>query len=82
MDGTLRLKTIWQIKNVHDYKVHFGRWNGKHQPLDLWVEDEAEWKGWQIYYPGRNDFNRKYIFSVMDFYHESDTWLFGGIFRV
>lgn len=82
MDGILRLKDIWQIKNVRDYKVHFGRWNGKHQPLDLWVEDEAEWKGWQIYYPGRNDFNREYIFSVMDFYHESDTWLFGGIFRV
>ena len=82
MGGILRLKDIWQIKNARNYKVHFGRWNGKHQPLDLWVEDEAEWEGWQIYYPGRNDFNREYIFSVMDFYHESDTWLFGGIFRV
>lgn len=64
MDGTLRLKDIWKIENVRGYKVHFGRWNGRHQPLDLWVEDEAEWEGWQTYYPGRHDFNREYIFRL------------------
>lgn len=51
MDETLRLKAIWQIKNVRDYKVHFGRWNGKHQPLDLWVEDEADGKDGKFIIP-------------------------------
>ena len=77
------LKDIWPFKNVSDYKVHFGRWNGINQPLDLWVSDPDEWKEWQEYWPGRNDFNRPYIFSLMNFHHESGTsWLFGGIFRV
>lgn len=81
-DKILRLKDIWLIENVHDYKVHFARWNGGWQPLDVWVGDREEWYGWQAYYPGRDDFNRNYIFTLMDFYHESDVWLFGGIFRV
>ena len=29
-----------------------------------------------------NDFNRQFIFSLIQFYHETDAWLFGGIFRV
>ena len=27
-------------------------------------------------------FNQPYIFSLIDFYHENDMWLFGGIFEV
>ena len=77
------LKEIWPFNNVSEYKVHFGRWNGKHQPLDLWVGDPSGWKEWQEYRPGRNEFNRPYIFSLMNFHHESGTsWLFGGIFCV
>ena len=82
MQRKLLLKDIWPFKNILDYKVHFGRWNGKHQPLDLWVGDQAEWQGWQEYRPRRDEFNRPYIFSFMHFYSESDAWLFGGIFRV
>lgn len=79
---TILLRDIWQIENPTDYKVHFGRWNDWEQPLDAWVKDHREWQGWQEYYPGRNDFNRKFIFSLMDFYHEEDSWLFGGVFEV
>ena len=82
MERKLLLKDIWPFKNVLDYKVHFGRRSGEHQPLDLWVGDQPEWKGWQEYRPKRDEFNRPYIFSLMHFYHEPDAWLFGGIFRV
>ena len=76
------LKDIWTCENISDYKVHFGHWNREVEPLDEWVSDRGKWKGWQEYRPKSDMFNRPYIFSLMDFYHEPDTWLFGGIFRV
>lgn len=79
---TILLRDIWTIDDVEDHKVHWGRWNGEAQPLDEWVRDPDIWREWQAYWPGRNEFNRKYIFSLMDFYHEEDVWLFGGIYRV
>jgi len=75
---TIYLKDIWLISNPTDYKVHFARWNGVEQPLEAWTRNREEWQGWQEYRPGRNDFNRKFIFSLMQFYHEVDSWLFGG----
>ena len=80
--GRILLRDIWPIENVDDYKVHFARWNSEIEPLDEWVRDRSAWQGWQEYYPNKNDFNRTFIFSLMKFYHEEDTWLFGGIFRV
>ena len=77
------LRDIWPINNETDYKVHFARRNDDgEEPLNVWVRDPSEWPGWQQYYPGRNDFNRTFIFSLMKFYPEQDIWLFGGIFRV
>lgn len=76
------LRDIWPIQNPADYKVHFARWNQHDQPLEVWVRDKQQWQGWQEYRPARDDFNRPLIFSVMQFYHEPDIWLFGGIFRV
>ncbi len=32
---------IWPIENLTDFKVHFARWNGKAQPLDVWVTTET-----------------------------------------
>jgi hypothetical protein len=46
------------------------------------VRDKQEWQGWQEYRPKRDDFNRPLIFSLIQFYHEPDIWLFGGVFRV
>jgi hypothetical protein len=79
---TIFVQDIWPIKNLTDYKVHFARWNGDVQPLEVWVRDKQEWQGWQEYWPGRDDFNRLNIFSLIQFYHEMDIWLFGGVFRV
>ena len=79
---TITLEDIWQIGKLGDYKVHFARWNGEAQPLEVFVRDKQEWQGWQEYRPTRNDFNRPFIFSLMQFYHETDIWMFGGLFRV
>jgi hypothetical protein len=79
---TILLKEIWAIEKPEDYKVHFARWNGEAQPLEVFVRDRDEWQGWQEYRPSRNDFNRPFIFSLAQFYHESDAWLFGGVFRI
>ena len=76
------LKDIWPIDNLNDYKIHFARFNGNSQPLDVWVRSKVEWQGWQEYRPSKNDFNQPYIFSLMRFYHETDIWLFGGVFNV
>jgi hypothetical protein len=48
----------------------------------VWVRDREEWQGWQEYRPTRDEFNRPRIFSLIQFYHETDIWLFGGIFEV
>lgn len=78
----IALADIWLIGNPGDYKVHFARWNKQNQPLEVFVRDKDEWQGWQEYRPGKNDFNRRYIFSLIQFYHETDSWLFGGIYEV
>ena len=79
---SIKLKDIWPIENVVDYKVHFARHNGKEEPLDAWLSNKSNWVGWQEYRPRNNVFNREFIFSLMKFYREEDVWLFGGIFRV
>lgn len=82
-DNTIALEALWKPQlNLAEYKVHFARWNGDTQPLDAWVRDRAEWVAWQEYRPAKNDFNRRRILSFMSFYHEPDTWLFGGVFEV
>lgn len=78
----IALSDIWKIENPRDYKVHFARWNEKNEPLDVFVRDRREWQRWQEYRPSKDDFNRTYIFSLAQFYHEKDIWIFGGLFRV
>ena len=79
---TIMRSDIWPIADPGDYKVHFARYNRHSEPLEVWARSSDEWKEWQEYWPGRDDFNRPLIFSLMQFYHETDAWLFGGVFRV
>jgi hypothetical protein len=79
---TLLLRDIWPIIDPKEYKLHFARFNQQNQPLEVWARDKVEWQAWQEYRPARDDFNRTYIFSLINFYHETDVWLFGGVFRV
>ena len=62
---TIELREIWDIEKPEDYKVHFARWNKIEQPLEVWARNPDEWLEWQEYWPGRNDFNRPRIFSLM-----------------
>jgi len=79
---TILLSDIWSIANPEDYKIHFARWNKHVEPLEVFVRDKKEWQGWQEYRPTRDEFNRPLIFSIVQFYHETDSWLFGGIYKV
>ena len=67
-----------------EYKIHFAVFSDDH-PLDVFVRSRDEWQNdWNNWRGenGKDDFNRKYIFSLMRFYHQPDKWLFGGIFEV
>ena len=66
----IRLIDIWPIREPALYKLHFARYNGSEQPLDVFVRSREEWQGWQEWRPDRDEFNRRYIFSVIDFYRE------------
>lgn len=81
-DGVFPLEEIWNPAPIDDYKIHFARWNGLHQPLDVFVSGFDNWKSWQEYRASRDDFNRPYIFSLIQDYRAIDEWLFGGIWRV
>ena len=80
--NSIYIKDILPIDNLKEYKLHLGCWNGHNQPLDLFVSDFKIWKAWNEWKGTKNEFNRKYIFSVIDYYHEPDKWLFGGIWEV
>ena len=77
----LRLRDIISIADPSTHKVHWARWSGQH-PLDVWVNEPEKWRGWQEYRGPRNRFSREFIFSLMQFYPEAETWLFGGVWRV
>lgn len=64
---TILLKEIWPIEKWEDYKVHFARWNGDSQPLEVFVRDRTQWQGWQEYRPSKDDFNRPFIFPLLSF---------------
>ena len=84
------LHDIFPIATPTDYKLHFARHNGHEEPADVLLEScdrlrpggpPTRWHDWQRYWPGRNDFNRDYIFTLAR-YQRPDLWLFGGVFEV
>lgn len=81
---TIRLIDIFPIETPSLYKVHFAVFNGENQPLDVFVRNHDKWKDWQESPKINNIFNRQYIFSLINFYHDSNPniWLFGGIWEV
>jgi hypothetical protein len=82
MNKAILLTDIIKIDNPKKYKLHLACWNGKENPLDVFVRDYKEWVGWNEWKGNRNDWTREYIFSLIEFYPKSDSWLFGGIFKV
>lgn len=64
------------------YKLHLAAYNGETQPLDVFARDFDEWIDWNQWRGGKNDFNRQYIFSLIQDYHRPNKYVFGGIFEV
>jgi hypothetical protein len=80
----IQLKDILKISDaeLRQYKLHLAGWNGSVQPLNEYLRGWDFWLGWNAWRGNKNDFNRPYIFSLIQFYHEPNKWLFGGIFKV
>ena len=76
------VSNLINIDEPKNFKLHAARYNGYVQPLDEYVRDRNEWLNWNRWRGSRNEFSRRYIFSLIDFYHETGIWLFGGIFEV
>jgi hypothetical protein len=78
----IHVADILQLEETDRYKLHAANFNGDVNPLDEFLKDENIWKNWNQYRPSKNEFNRDYIFSMMEFYPKPNTWLFGGVFKV
>jgi len=78
----IKVSDILPIDELTEYKIHFAVWNGEEQPLDVFVKSWEDWAGWNSWRGGKDDFSRRYIFSLIRFYPRANTWLFGGIFEV
>jgi hypothetical protein len=78
----IHLPQIYPVKNPEQYKLHLACQSGEDRPLDVFVRDRAEWNGWNDWRGTRDDFNRDFIFGLIEFYPEKDRWLFGGAYRV
>lgn len=78
----IKLSEIVDFESPTEYKIHLANWNGDDHPLDVFVRSKEDWKSWNSWKGEKDDFNRKYIFSLMEYYHEPNIWLFGGIYEV
>lgn len=78
----LTLQSIFGIENPQVYKVHAAGRDGEGQPLDVLVENCDVWLGRNRWRGTKDEFNQEFILSLIGFYPEHDTWLFGGIFRL
>lgn len=67
---------------LKEYKLHLACYNGYEKPLNVYLQDWDEWVGWNQWRGNKDDFNRKYIFSLIQFDHEPKKWLFGGVFKI
>jgi len=67
---------------MRKYKIHLAAYNGYEQPLDVFARDREEWKGWNEWRRGKDDFNREYIIGLIPDYHKINKYVFGGVFKV
>ena len=72
----ISLSTLLPIATPREYKVHLASWNQLAQPLDVFVRSRDEWDGWNSWRADKDQFNRDYILSLIDFYPQPGLWLF------
>ena len=63
-------------------KLHCAVFNGDEHPIDVLANDPVGWQGWNSWRAGKDDFNRKFIFSLAQDRRDATLWLFGGIWEV
>jgi hypothetical protein len=79
---SMPVSSLFAIEDPTQYTLYVARWNGEDQPLDIYRTNRSEWPAGNCFPIDRRECDRDYVFSLIDFYHEHDTWLFGGLFRV
>jgi len=52
----IAVSKLLPIDKLSEYKIHFAVWNGEEQPLDVFVRDQEEWKGWNSWRGQRDRF--------------------------
>lgn len=73
---------LLDISDPKSYKLHVARYNGTERPLDVFVNDRRNWHKWNEWRETKDDFNRQFILSLIEFYPERYTYVFGGIYQV
>ena len=64
--------------NPAEAKLHLATWNGVEQPLDVYLAGNFnEWQPWQ----NAKNFERKFVISLIDIPHQTNKWLFAGVYR-
>ena len=63
------LKDYLNIKETDylDYKIHFAKESSNGAPLDAYMNGMDDWKYWNRWSNGKQDFNRRFIFSLIQF---------------
>lgn len=83
----IKLRNLIDIpphKNVNDWKIHFACIDKQYgtEPLDDFLNNQAEMARWNESGSGGKRKWHKHIFHLVNFYPERDTWMFVGIYDV
>ena len=81
LKNLMPLTDVFKTEHDKDFKIHFARFNKIEEPLDVFLRSQNEIQKWNEYKNKKKRFH-KYIFTLVKFYHEKDTWLFAGIYKV
>ena len=83
-ESIIPLKQLLSLPDdiISNCKIHFAKHNGYDDPLELYLNNPDTIKGWNEWRGGDNDFNRTFIFTVVQFPRRKDRWLFVGIYKV
>ena len=83
MEKEFMLNDLFRFSSdeIRNYKLHLASYSNGH-PLDVFARDREEWKAWNEWRGGKDDFNREYILGLISDYHRPGKYVFGGIFKV
>ncbi len=81
MSVPIKLTDLIPIAEPHQYKLHLACMNDDGiRPLDEYVA--GNWRYWNEWRGKRNDWTRKRVFSLIEYWPLNNAYLFGGVFEV